>query len=326
MRRREFITLFGGAAAAWPLAARAQQAAMPLIGFLSSRSPGELPHLLTAFGQGLYERGYVEGRNVMIEYRWGEGRYDRLSSLANELVQRRAAAIIAIALPAAVAAKAATKTIPILFFSGVDPVKAGLVASFNRPGSNLTGVSLVITELEAKRLELLRDLVPKVLVVSVLTNPSNPNTEVETEALVLATRALGLQMHIVKATSEGEIEAVFAAFAHQRPDALMIGSDPFFLSRHNQLVTLAATHAIPTMFFAREFVTAGGLISYGASLVNAFHELGAYAGKILSGAKPGELPVLQPTKFELIINLKTAKVLGLTVPPTLLARADEVIE
>ena len=187
-------------------------------------------------------------------------------------------------------------------------------------------MSLVITELEAKRLELLRDLVPKVLVVSVLTNPSNPNAEIETEALVLATRALGLQMHIVKATSEGEIEAVFAAFAHQRPDALMIGSDPFFLSRHNQLVTLAATHAIPTMFFAREFVATGGLISYGASLVNAFHELGAYAGKILSGAKPGELPVLQPTKFELVINLKTAKTLGLEVPPTLLTRADEVIE
>jgi ABC-type uncharacterized transport system substrate-binding protein len=326
VRRRTFITLLGGAVATWPLAARAQQPAMPVIGFLNSRSAGEFPHLLSAFRRGLNETGYAEGRNVMVEYRWAEGRYDRLPGLADELVRRRAAVIVAIALPAVLAAKAATNTIPVLFFSGVDPVTAGLVASFNRPGGNLTGVSLVITELEAKRLELMRELMPNATTVAALINPNNPNTNLETTDLISAARTLGLQIKIVNASSEREIQAAFAGLVQSRPDFLIIGSDPFFLSRHDQLVALTARHGIPAIFFAREFVAAGGLISYGASLVAQFRDLGMYAGKILRGAKPSELPVIQPTKFELVINLKTAWALRLTVPPTLLARADEVIE
>jgi putative ABC transport system substrate-binding protein len=325
MRRREFITLLVSAAA-WPVPLVAQQPAIPVVGFLSSRSAGEFPHLLKAFDKGLNEAGYVEGRNVMIEYRWAEGLYDELSSLARRLVQRQVAVIVAIALPAAIAAKAATKTIPIVFFSGVDPVKAGLVASFNQPGGNLTGTSLVMTDLEEKRLALLRDLVPKATVIAALTNPSNPNSDVEMEALVSATRALRQQISVAKASSAADIDAAFSALALERPDALIVGSDPFFLSRYDQLVRLAAFHAIPAIFFAREFVAAGGLMSYGASLSQEYHQLGVYTGKLLSGVRPGDLPVTQPTKLELIINLKAAGALGLEIPPSLLVNADEVIE
>jgi putative ABC transport system substrate-binding protein len=325
MRRRELMAVLSGAAA-WPLPARAQQKAMPVIGYLSNTSPGPAAPFLTAFRQGLGETGYVEGQNVAIEYRWAEGRYDQLPGLAADLVTRKVDVIVAAGgSPAARAAKNATSTIPIIFNSG-DPVGSGLVSNLARPGGNLTGISLITVELMSKRLELLSELVPQARVIALLVNPTNSTTERITSDVQEAARAKGVQLLILKADAENEIDAAFAPLGHQRADALVVSTDPFFTSRREQLVALASRHAVPAIYEWREFAAAGGLISYGPSLTAANRQVGVYTGKILKGAKPADLPVQQPTTFELVINLKTAKALGLTVPQSILARADEVIE
>ena len=326
MRRRDFSILLGGAAAAWPLAARAQQSAMPVIGFLDPRSPGTTEDFLRGFRHGLKDTGYVEGENVTIEYRWAENQIDRLTVLAEELVRRRVAVIAAIG-TAALAAKATTTTIPIVFGVGEDPVTLGLVAGLARPGGNVTGISFLNTELAAKRLELLRELVPGATRVAVLVNPAFAvNAETTLRDVEAAARTMGLQIHVLNASSSREINAAFATFVHARPDALYIGGDAFFTSRRVQLAALAARHAIPATYATREFVEAGGLMSYGSNVVDAYRQVGAYTGRILKGAKPADLPVVQASKFELVINAEIARMLGLTVPDKLFATADEVIE
>jgi putative tryptophan/tyrosine transport system substrate-binding protein len=325
VNRRELLILCAGMAIAWPLAARAQQKAIPVIGFLGGTSPGPTAPFVAAFRQGLSETGYVEGQNLAIEYRWAEGRYDRLPALAADLVGRKVDVIAAPGSNSALAAKSATSTIPIVFAGG-DPVAAGLVASLARPGGNLTGVSNIARELNPKRLELLSETVPHAGVIALLVNPIDVNTERVIGDVQEAARAKGRQLHILKASTENEIDAAFATLVQLHAGALLVSSDPFLNSRREQLITLAARHAVPAIYFERGFAAAGGLMSYGSSLTAAYRELGIYAGKILKGAKPADLPVQQPTTFELVVNLKTAKTLGLTVPPSILARADEVIE
>ena len=326
IRRREFITLLGGAAATWPLAARAQPA-MPVIGYLDTRSPDAVADRLRAFRQGLKDTGYVERENVGIEYRWAEGQYDRLPELAAELVRRPVTAIVATSTSSALAAKAVTTTIPVVFLVAEDPVRLGLVASLARPGGNLTGINFFASELAAKRLELLRELVPGATRITVLVNPANTmTTEAALRDAVPAARAIGLQTQVLNASTSREIDAAFASIVRERLDALFVAVDPLLISRRAQLVNLASRHAIPATFPSREFTEIGGLMSYGANIPEAYHQVGVHAARILKGAKPADLPVEQSSKFELVINSSTARMLGLTVPDKLLSIADEVIE
>ena len=326
LKRRQFITLLGGAAT-WPLAARAQQSSMPLIGFLSSRSPDDAAHLVAGFRKGLAENGYVEGQSVAIEYRWAHGQYDRLAAMAAELAGRQVAVLVATGgEPAALAAKAATSTIPIVFATGGDPVQLGLAASYNRPGGNATGINFMTATMEAKRLELLHALLPNAVAVGVLLNSDFPLAETQLRDLQEAARVLRLEIHVLRANADREIEVAFESIARQHISALAVAAGPFFDTRREQLVALAAHHMVPTIYQFREYATAGGLMSYGIDPLDAYRQVGDYAGRILKGAKPAELPLLQPTKFEFVINLKTAKAMGIEVPPGLSARADEVIE
>ncbi len=326
MRRRTFITLLGGAAA-WPLVARAQQPAIPVIGFLNPTSPDASADRLRGFRQGLKDSGYVEGENVTTVYRWAEGQFDRLPALATELVRRRVAAIATIGNAAATAASAATTTIPIVFLATEDPVKLGLVASLARPSGNATGINFYSGELTAKRLELLRELVPAAARVAVLVNPANAaTTETTLRDVAAAASAMGLQIQVLNASTSREINAAFATFVRERPDALFVGLDPFLNSRRAQLVNLTSRHALPATFSNRDIAEIGGLMSYGTDIADAFRQVGVYTGRILKGAKPADLPVVQASKIELVINAETARMLGLAVPPTLIATADEVIE
>jgi putative tryptophan/tyrosine transport system substrate-binding protein len=326
MKRREFITLLGGAAA-WPLAARAQQAAVPVLGYLNlGGSPESDASRLTGLRRGLNQTGYVEGRNLLIEYRWAGSQVDRLSALVADLVQLQVRAIVAVGVPSALAAKAATTSIPIVFSVTADPVQFGLVASLNRPGGNLTGVNALSAEVGAKGLALLHELVPSAATIAFLENPNNPISELTTRDLLAAAPVVGVKVQILKASTDRETDAAFVSLVQARTGALLVGSDFLFNSRIEQVTALAARYAIPTMYLLREFVVAGGLISYGASLTENYRQAGLYAGHILKGEKPADLPVIQATKIQLIINLKTAKTLGLEVPATLLALADEVIE
>jgi putative tryptophan/tyrosine transport system substrate-binding protein len=325
LRRREFITLLGGAAAVWPIAARAQQPPMPVIGFLNTRAPEQDAHLLAAFRLGLRENGYVEGRNVTIEYRWAEGHYDRLPALAADLA-RRQVTVIAANSQATVAAKAITSTIPIVFITGADPVQVGFITSLNRPGGNLTGVTSLDTELGRKRLQLLHELLPKAGTIAVLVNPTFPGSDIQTRDLQSAASALGLQLHVLYASTERDINTVFTDLTRLQANGLVIGNDPFFNSWSEQLGALALRHRMPAIYEFRAFVEAGGLISYGGSITDLYRLFGVYTGRILKGEKPADLPVQQATKVEMIINLRTAKTLGLTIPLPLIGRADEVIE
>jgi putative tryptophan/tyrosine transport system substrate-binding protein len=325
VRRREFITLMGSSMAAWR-AAHAQQPAMPVIGFLHPSPEGVRANETTAFRQGLKEAGYVEGHNVAIEYRWAEGHYDRLPALAADLVRRQVVEIVTSGTPAALAAKAASSTIPIVMNVGIDPVQIGLVASLNRPSGNVTGLALLTVELAAKQLEVLHELLRTSAAVALLVNPNNPAAEPETKGVRDAARSLGLQLHVLDAGTEGEIDAAFGKLIELRARALVVSVDPFLNSQRAQIVALAARHAVPAIYGVREFATAGGLMSYGTDLADAYRHVGIYAGKILKGAKPADLPVQRVVRVEFVINLKTAKTLGLTFPITLLGRADEVIE
>jgi putative ABC transport system substrate-binding protein len=327
MRRREFITISAGVAGMWMLDARAQQSAVPVIGFLSSASPKAYAGRVAGFRKGLNESGYIDDQNVAIEFRWAQGQYDRLPEFAADLVQRKVAVIVSSGGDvAALSAKAATSSIPIVTVSGSDPVKAGLVASFNRPGGNVTGASFVATELETKRLEILHDVVPTAAVIGVLINPTNPAAESRSKDLEVAARTLERNIHIVSASNESDLETAFATSIQQKAGALLVSTDSFFTSQRDRLVALAARHALPTIYPWREFVEAGGLVSYGPSINEVYREVGIYTARILKGEKPADLPFLRPTKFELVVNLKTAAALGLTIPPVALARADELIE
>jgi putative ABC transport system substrate-binding protein len=326
MRRREFIALLGGAAA-WPVTARAQQAAMPVVGYLSARSPQDTAHLVQAFRRGLAEAGFVEGQNVLIEYRWAFGQHDRLPGLAADLVRNPLTVLVTTGGEvAALAAKAATSTIPIAFIIGTDPVKLGLAASYNRPGGNATGINILTNSLEPKRLELLRELVPQASAIGALFDPTFLAYEDQFRDVREAARALDLQVYELRASTDAEIDLAYETVARQRIAAVTVAAGPFFDTRRDRLVALAARHTVPTMYHFREYTEAGGLMSYGSNIAEAYRQIGVYAAGILKGAKPAELPILQPTKFELVLNLKTAKALGLKVPLTMQVAADEVIE
>jgi len=326
MRRREMIVLLGAAGFARPLDAQAAQTTMPIVGFLHSGSLSGRETQVAAFREGLAESGYIEGKNVVIEYRWAEGHYDLLPALMADLIRRHVAVIAASPLPSALVAKHATTTIPIVFMAGDDPIKHGLAASLSHPGGNATGVSLLTAGLNGKRLGVLHELAPKASLIAFLVNPNNPNIATQSSEVQEAANTVGIRIEVLQASTETEIDAAFTALAGRGAGAFILGPDPFFFNRRQQLVALAARYAVPAIYEVREFVEAGGLVNYGANLTEALRQVGLYAGKVLNGVKPDDLPVVQPTRFELVINLKTAKALGLTVPPILLAQADEVIE